>query len=251
MRASANGAGGFMRSRFLILLLVALLPVAYSSPALADPEGTEASGLTDPGLLALITDDDLFATTDLSVFFASSSATSAGSTKHYGPYPSTSPDSGTCGNAWATDTFDRHFTVKSNNDGTFTVVQQFKNGSFETIEGPSPGSCDPDESPPAGSVNGGVVGNMHGYFIIPIPFEQSSTDPSCVAGMPLAPCTTKGFVDSHFSGCNYPAPPCEVTTFAFHYSAGDQGLIQHSWKNASPDRGGNRGDIRSEDVPAP
>jgi hypothetical protein len=36
-----------------------------------------------------------------------------------------------------------------------------------------------------------------------------------------------------------------VTTFFFHYTASAQGLIQHDWTNASPDRGGNRGDIRS------
>jgi hypothetical protein len=36
-----------------------------------------------------------------------------------------------------------------------------------------------------------------------------------------------------------------VSTFFFHFSAGDQGLIQHEWKNASDDRGGNGGDIRS------
>jgi len=40
-----------------------------------------------------------------------------------------------------------------------------------------------------------------------------------------------------------------VTTFFFHYSAGDQMLVEHEWKNASPDRGGNHGDIRSTNVP--
>ncbi|MGH9882221.1 MAG: hypothetical protein ACRD6N_12365, partial [Pyrinomonadaceae bacterium] len=43
--------------------------------------------------------------------------------RHYGPFASTSPDSGTCGNSWATDTFDRHFhvTTTPNEDGTYTV----------------------------------------------------------------------------------------------------------------------------------
>jgi hypothetical protein len=35
------------------------------------------------------------------------------------------------------------------------------------------------------------------------------------------------------------------TCFFFHYSAGDQNLLEHEWKNASADRGGNHGDIRS------
>jgi len=40
-----------------------------------------------------------------------------------------------------------------------------------------------------------------------------------------------------------------VTTFFFHYSAGDQSLVEHEWKNASSDRGGNHGDIRSTNLP--
>jgi hypothetical protein len=43
--------------------------------------------------------------------------------------------------------------------------------------------------------------------------------------------------------------PGEVTTFFFHYTAGDQGLVEGEWKNASADRGGNNGDIRSTNVP--
>ena len=143
--------------------------------------------------------------------------------------------------------FDRHFTVKHNPDGTFTVIQQFKNGSFSTDAGFSPGAC--ESGPPQGAVIAGKTGSMHGYFIIPFPTGtmQTSTDPSCVAGMPMAACTTTGFVNSHFTPC-YPAT-CPVTTFAFHYSAGDQQLLQHEWKNASADRGGNQGDIRSTNLP--
>jgi hypothetical protein len=42
---------------------------------------------------------------------------------------------------------------------------------------------------------------------------------------------------------------CSVTTFSFHYSAGDQGLVEHEWDNAWADRGGNHGDIRSTNAP--
>jgi len=213
--------------------------------ASADPDGNNStSGLTDPALLALITDDDLFATADLAVLLNSNSMNR---TQHYGPYPSSSPDSGTCGNDWAEDTFDRHFTVKTNPDGTFAVFQQFKNGSFVTNSPTqlSPGACDFSDGSPPGTVDPGISRSMHGYFIIPLPSGtmQTSTDSSCVAGSPSAPCTTTAFINSHFSPC-YPAT-CPVTTFAFHYSAGDQGLVEHAWKNASADRGGNHGDIRS------
>jgi hypothetical protein len=90
---------------------------------------------------------------------------------------------------------------------------------------------------------------MHGYFIIPLPAgtTQTSTDPSCLSGTPSAPCTTTDFINSHFTPC-YDFT-CPVTTFFFHYSAGDQGLVEHEWKNASADRGGNHGDIRSTNVP--
>jgi hypothetical protein len=230
-------------------VLIALLAVAAAAlalgggPAAADPDSNQgASGLTDPLLLALISNDDLFATADLTTVLSS---WGGGGIRHYGPYPSSSPDSGTCGNDWATDMFDREFTVRGSG-GTLTVVQQFKRGSFVTMAGPSPGSCDLDDGSPPGTVDGGVTGTMHGYFIIPLPpgTVQTSTDPSCVAGMPAAPCTTAGFINSHFSPACYPAT-CPVTTFSFSYTAPDQGLDEHHWKNASDDRGGNLGDIRS------
>jgi hypothetical protein len=98
-------------------------------------------------------------------------------------------------------------------------------------------------------VAAGITGSMHGYFLIPLApgTMQTSTDSSCVPNVPLAPCTTMDFVNTHFTAC-YPAT-CPVTTFFFHYSAGDQGLVEHEWKNASADRGGNHGDIRSVNVP--
>ena|SRR2546429_8178886 len=64
--------------------------------------------------------------------------------RQYGPFASTSPDSGTCGPDWANDTFDRHFKANTtrNPDGTYTVIEEFKKGSFITFAGPSPGACD-------------------------------------------------------------------------------------------------------------
>jgi hypothetical protein len=215
------------------------------SSAFADPERPKP-GLTDPSLLALITDDDLFATADLTILLAPTGSP----TQHYGPYPSSSPDSGTCGNDWAQDTFNRDFTVKHNHDGTYTVIQQFKKGSFVTDPGPSPGSCDTTDGSPPGTVNDGITGSMHGYFIIPLPpgTMQTSYSPYCNAlAMTNSNCTTFTFINTHFTAC-YPAD-CPVTTFAFHYSAGNQQLVEHEWKNASADRGGNHGDIRSTNLP--
>jgi hypothetical protein len=219
-------------------LAAIIIALWLATPAFAGPDGSLVG--VPSGLLMLSPADDLFATADLS---AQADPTSQG-TQHYGPFPSGSLDSGTCGNDWAQDTFDRHFTVKTNPDGTFLVVEQFKKGSFVTNFGPSPGSCDMTDGSPPGTVAFGITGSLQGYFLIPLPpgTMQTSTDSSCIAGAPTAPCTTTGFIDSHFTPC---LGTCPVTTFFFHYSAGDQALVDHEWKNASADRGGNHGDIRS------
>ena len=69
---------------------------------------------------------------------------SANDSKYYGPFASESPDSITCGNTCATDYFDRSFQVLKhpNDDGTYTVYEQFENGSFVTMAGSSAAGCD-------------------------------------------------------------------------------------------------------------
>ena len=151
--------------------------------------------------------------------------------RHYGPFPSTSPDSGTCGNFWATDTFDRFFHVQTspNADGTYSVTEQFKDGSFVTSAGPSPGSCDTN---PGGIVAAGVTGKMQGSFLIVITGGTYNPAAACDE----ASCgTTAGFVATVFG----PEARYDVPTFLLHYNARTNG----EWKNASADRGGNHGDI--------
>jgi hypothetical protein len=187
--------------------------------------------------------DDKFSTADLTKLVDPSTT----ATQHYGPYSSTSTDSGTCNNDWATDTFDRQFTVFMNRlSGAILVVEQFKKGSFVTFAGQSPGAC--EATPTGGTVAAGVTGSLHGYFIIePIAGSVTNSDPHCDAfAMTNTDCTTTTFINTHFTPC-YPFT-CMVTTFFFHYTAPSparQGLIENEWKNASTDRGGNRGDIRS------
>lgn len=224
-----------------VALLIAFAPTPRAS---ADPGGEgHASGVTDPLILALIGDDDVFSLADLSTVLgaAGPTGTQPNATQHYGPYTSTSPDSGTCGNDWAQDTFDRHFTVRASGLNTFTVVEQFKNGSFVTNAGVSPGSCDTDLG---GTIEADKTGSMHGYFIVSNVVQQTSMSPYCNADDPTdTDCTTTKFINTHFTPC-YPAT-CTVTTFFDHYAAGDQSLAVHEWKNASCDRGGNDGDIAS------
>jgi hypothetical protein len=227
------------------LVVGAALPVS----AAAEPPGP--GGVSDSALLAVVTavGDDFFSTTDLTALIDPTGAR----TQHYGPYASGSTDSGTCGPDWANDTYDRHFTVHLNNDGSFTVTEQFKDGSFVTpaSDSPpvnySPGACQ-TSSVPAGTVTAGIVGDMHGYFIIPLNGEtQTSTSPYCNAKTSTnANCDTTTFINTHFTPCY--RTTCTVSTFFFHYSAGGQDLIMHEWKNASMDRGGNSGDIRSANL---
>ena len=221
----------------LTVALAAPAGVAYAAP---DPGGTAGGGVINPLVLTVLNTlgDDTFAQANLTTAMGGANAT-----QHYGPYNSTSPDSSTCGNDWAQDTFDRHFTVRYNGGSTYTVVEQFKDGNFTTTAGPSPGACDTTDGTPPGTITAGKTGAMHGYEIITVTGSQSSPDASCIAGMPSAPCTTAGFIASHFAGAS------TVGTFFFHYSAGDQGLIYHEWKNASEDRGGNHGDISDATIP--
>jgi hypothetical protein len=218
----------------LSLLSTAALTRAGVTRAAPDTGDSAGGSLLFPALQLLLNTlgDDAFSLVNISAAMSPMNAT-----QHYGPYASGSPDSGTCGNNWAEDTYDRHFTVHNNRDGTYTVVEQFKNGSFVTNAGPSPGACDTTDGSSGTLISAGKTGSMHGYEIITVAGTQISQDESCIAGMPSAPCTTAGFISSHFAGAS------TVGTYFFHYSAGAQGLSYHEWKNASEDRGGNHGDI--------
>jgi hypothetical protein len=231
----------------LVTAAVAATGLLLCGIAAAAPDSASIAGLTSPSVLSMIgsTGDDAFSTMSLSPVDPSGTPT-----QHYGPYASGSPDSGTCGNDWAQDTFNRDFAVRTDSDGTITVVQQFKNGSFETATGLSPGACDSSDGYGPGTIRAGVTGSMHGYFIISNVTPQTSFDPHCDAvAMTDANCTTATFINTHFVPC-YPFA-CTVSTFFNHYSAGDQNLAVHEWKNASCDRGGNHGDIADLVGPAP
>ena len=157
--------------------------------------------------------------------------------KVYGPFASESPDSSTCGNNWATDSFDRTFEVMKHpkNDGTYTVFEYFQNGSFVTFAGDSAGGCDTN---PGGVISEGVTGSMDGDFTIIVSGGKYKPN-----GCKFGDCsTTAGFVAAVFGdGATY-----DIPSFYFEYNAYDgQGLSQTTWINASADRGGNSGDIAS------
>ena len=154
---------------------------------------------------------------------------SAQAKQHFGPYASNSPDSGTCGNTWANDTMNRDYQVDTipNADGTYSVVESFKDGTFTTVPGFSPESCGND---PGGLLTSTITGTFQGSFAIVV-YGGTYT--------PNAPCTqfcyTADFVNSHFPGnTGY-----NVTTYDLHYNAGSHG----DWRDASANFGGDQGDI--------
>jgi len=148
----------------------------------------------------------------------------------YGPFHGGSPDSGTCGNSWADDAFDRMFRVDTTAlpDGRFLVSEQFLRGTFTTHAGASPGGC---ETNPGGTVADGVTGRMQGSFVMRV---SGRFDPNARC-TPESCGTTAGFVETIFG----PGATFEIPTFDFGYEAGPNG----HWRNASADRGGNHGDI--------
>src|SRR5438876_9001275 len=173
--------------KLTVLAITALLVTGISglSTVAGVPKGeTTSIPLVNP-VTALINTvgDDLFSTIDLTTLV--DPATTAAPTQHYGPYASGSTNSGTCGNDWADDLFNRHFTVFTHPSG-ITIVEQFKDSSFSTlaIDSPpvnfSPGACQTSATP-QGTVNDGVTGSLHGYFVIPLPpgEMQTSFDTHC------------------------------------------------------------------------
>ena len=170
---------------------------------------------------------------------APTAALAAQPARHFGPFDSASPDSGTCGNDWANDTFKRKFDAATapNTDGSYTVVESFISGRFVTVAGPSPDACDPTGT--AGSTIGaGVTGNFSGSFTVVVSGGTYNPNAACTQ----ATCsTTAGFVAAVYGA----AATWDVTSFGLTYHANGPGLIQREWTNASADQGGNSGDIRS------
>jgi hypothetical protein len=240
--------GTFVRRISSIFALTAALVALTTGPAWGAPDESAPtiSGVLDAFSLALIVDDDLFSTADLMP------TTSDPGTTHFGPFPSETTDSGTCGVDWATDHMNRFFTVKLVSVGmggvnTYRVYEQFKDGtftSFPTSE-PSPGACDSSDGTPPGIINPDVIGTFHGYDLITVMSDTFHPDATCAY-----PCANTDVFLANAFGIAGPTTRND-TAFFDHYLAVDQSLVFHEWKNASCNRGGNHGDIASVADSAP
>ena len=207
-------------------LLIALLAVAAASLAPSRRAGSRRSRIDDrhvgchgPALLALITNDDVFSTADLS--YSSARPDRAGRSIS-GPIRAVTGLRDLrqrLGNRLVRPTL--HGWPERRGGA---AIQE--RGSFVTDAGASPGSCDITDGSPPGTVSAGIIGSMHGYFIISTGPVPQSSDPSCVAA-PSTPCTTAGFDQHPLPRMCYPSPPCTVVDIFFHFPAGDQGLVEH------------------------
>ncbi len=146
-----------------------------------------------------------------------------------GPYPSTSPDSGTCGNDWAQDAFNRLFTDIT--PSKFTEL--FKNGTFVTVAGKSPGACE-SALDSGDTVASGVTGTFSGSFNDAA--VSSATQFTPVACTQATCRTTAGLVHTVYG----PEATYEVADFQFNYH---KDCTNQTWQNASANRGGNLRDI--------
>jgi hypothetical protein len=135
-------------------------------------------------------------------------------------------DHGSCGNAWATDTSMRTWSVKKNNDGTFRVARKDK-GTFLTKAGQSPGACD-TTGKHGHLVNVGIKGKFRGYLsgTVTGTFNPNATcDAVCIGD------TTK-FITAFFPGgtftCLKGFAGCK---FNFEYSSPNKSLVFHHWQD--------------------
>jgi hypothetical protein len=226
-----------MARAFLLLTVLLTTAVVFAGSAGAAPKGDSSGvlGVLDPASAAVIgTDDDLFAIT-----VTAGSGTNSGAMQ-FGPYPSVTTDSGTCGVDWAEDTVDRYFMIQQTGPITYRVVEKYKDGTFTVFPGtvPSPGACDNTDGTGPGVVDADVSGTFHGYDMIAITSATYTPETASCA----SPCaSTNEFLVSVFGAG---AATRDDYAFFFHYVSNDT-LVYHEWKNASCNRSGNHGDIQS------
>lgn len=182
----------------------------------------------------------LLASVALAFFFTvhshQASAVSPNYYYKYGPIQVTNDqDSGTCGNTWAIDSFNRVFTVNSRDSAVF--YENFQAGHFTTVAGQSPEAC------ASGVDNGNTVGDgikgifSGGYFHVAVTGGAFNNQATCgIAGSGTCD-TTDEFVATVYG----PNATYQVNSYDFDYSTKENGADTQD----SADLGGYYGDITS------
>lgn len=163
---------------------------------------------------------------------AASSVKAAPTTIHrYGPFSVTNdPDSGTCGNTWATDAFNRSFSV--NTKYALYFNEYFTEGSFVTSAGSSPIACISGTNN-GNTVGAGVTGKLKGaYYNVVVSNGTYNSQAQCTS----TTCnTTAGFVATVYGA----SATYTVNTYDFDYTTPENGAATQD----SSDLGGYYGDI--------
>lgn len=141
-----------------------------------------------------------------------------------------SPDSGTCGNNWANDTFTRVFHVDQE-DNTLVLTEFYKNGHFVTVAGFSPGGCQTG-SDHGHFITAAVRGSFHGFLRGTVTGGTYNPDATCPD-----PCNGDTFVPAFFGST---AKWNIINDWSFSYEAHGDDLLFRRWTNAGS---GNEGDI--------
>lgn len=145
------------------------------------------------------------------------------------------PDSGTCAGAtWANDTVKRTYSVRTNSDGSYTLVASDR-GTFTTLAGKSPGACDAADSHHGTNVTAGITGYVKGFVAEKIAGGTFNASATCAAT-----CDRNAFVAAHFGA----SATQTVDKFSYVYVSKDPALTSHFWVNqGSATASMNRGDI--------
>jgi len=162
---------------------------------------------------------------------AASSPNKGSRTYTYKTHVTGDADSGTCGINWATDSFDRNFSINTSNTSIFQVV--FKNGKFVTTAGPSPNACANNGTSNGNTVGSGITGTLTGsYTNVAVSGGTFNPQATCTNG---ACDTTAGFVATVYG----PSATYSVGTYDFNYVTDENGGATQD----SNDVGGYNGDI--------
>jgi hypothetical protein len=135
-------------------------------------------------------------------------------------------DTGSCNNDWATDTFDKHFRLDNNGNGTYALKVDYLNGSFVSIGGAkAPGACNTGVDN-GSTVAAGVTGSQTQQWGATLAVSAAMTavqneHPDCSANK----CTNlTGFLTQVFGAANTVAHPTMADyTWTGSFNAGTHG----------------------------
>ena len=142
----------------------------------------------------------------------------------FGPYTIVTTDGGSCGQDWAADTIRRTYSVRSNGDGTFALVETDL-GSFTTIGPVSPGACEGTQ-PHGLVVAPGIQGALAGFLTGTVSCATACVfNPAAASACPTVGCTRSVFIAAAFG----PTATLATTSFRFDYFSASSLLTYRHW----------------------